>query len=257
MRLHNQLRRAGDVAEPSEGGPAGGPPRLELPPASVGLSERIETIERDLTGGQTELKEAAERSERAVRLWRVAIVLLVAGLGTGGFFVSRLQRQVDAAEARVADAENRAQAAAESADRQITATREDATRQILQAQEAALKAQTISDVLAAPDLIRFNLVGGDNAALARAQVLWSRSRGLVFSGTRLPPAPPNWTYQVWLLTNDVPVSAGTFVPDASGRFTLATDTPPPTPRLVGASVTIEPAGGRERPTGFTLLARAE
>ena len=89
-------------------------------------------------------------------------------------------------------------------------------------------------------------------------MLWSRSRGLVFSGSRLPPLPPDSTYQIWLLTNAAPISAGLFVPDAAGRYTLATDTPPLAPRpVVAVSVTIEPAGGRESPTGPALLTRAE
>ena len=42
-----------------------------------------------------------------------------------------------------------------------------------------------SDVLAAPDLVRFNLTGGEGAARVSAQLLWSRSRGVVFTGTVL------------------------------------------------------------------------
>jgi Anti-sigma-K factor rskA len=258
VRLHNQLRGSGDTTDAGEPSMAA-EPRLALPEAAGGLSDRIETLERNLTDGQTEIREAAERSGRSFRLWRIAIVLLVLGIGgVAAVFVSRLQEQVGAAAARVTEAEKQAQAAAQTADQQIAAAREDAARQIAAAQEAALRAQTISDVLAAPDLIRYSLVGGVPPALFRAQALWSRSRGFVFSGSRLPPPPPDSTYQIWLMTNPVPISAGLFVPDAEGRFTLATDTPPASPRPVaGVSVTIEPSGGRELPTGPTLLARAQ
>jgi DNA repair exonuclease SbcCD ATPase subunit len=258
VRLHNQLRRSSDANHAPERS-LSAEPRLALPAAASELSERMQTLERDLTDGQTAIRQAAQRSNRASRLWQGAIVLLVLAIGgAAGVLVYRLQRQVGAAEARVTAAENRAQAAAQAADQQIAATRDDAARQIAEARETALRAQTISDVLAAPDLVRYNLAGGDGTTLFRAQVLWSRSRGLVFSGSRLPSLPPDSTYQIWLMTSADPISVGLFVPDAAGRFTLATDTPPVAPRpVVGVSVTIEAAGGRDRPTGPTLLARAE
>jgi len=45
------------------------------------------------------------------------------------------------------------------------------------------------------------------------------------------------------------------VPDASGRVTLATDSPPDAPRpIVGVRVTIEPTPGRPAPSGPVALA---
>jgi anti-sigma-K factor RskA len=79
----------------------------------------------------------------------------------------------------------------------------------------------------------------------------------VFSGSRIPPPPEGSTYQIWLATSGEPVSAGVFVPDASGRITIATDSPPTVPRpVIDVRVTIEPDGGRQAPSGETLLARA-
>jgi anti-sigma-K factor RskA len=64
-------------------------------------------------------------------------------------------------------------------------------------------------------------------------------------------------YQVWLLTNAEPVSAGVFVPDQAGRATLAVDNLPQIPRPVGGvAVTMEPAGGRPSPSSAAVLARA-
>jgi anti-sigma-K factor RskA len=86
--------------------------------------------------------------------------------------------------------------------------------------------------------------------------LWSRTRGLVLSGSRLPAAPPESTYQLWLVTDTQSVGAGLFVPDDAGRATLVVDAPPRVPGpVVGAAVTVEPSGGRSTPTGRTLLAR--
>jgi hypothetical protein len=157
----------------------------------------------------------------------------------------------------VTAAERQAQAATELANRQVASTRDAADRQIAEIRQTAQKAQTINDILAAPDLVRFNLTSGATAPRAYAQLLWSRSRGLVFSASRLPAAPEGSTYQVWLFTSTEPVSAGLFVPDSAGRITLATDDPPKVPSpITGVGVTLEPTGGRPAPSGPTLLARA-
>jgi len=138
----------------------------------------------------------------------------------------------------------------------MAATRADAEKQIGEARVAALNAQIVSNVLAAPDLVRLNLVGPDHTSRASAQVLWSRTRGLVLSGSHLPAAPPESTYQLWLVTDTQSVGAGVFVPDEAGRATLVVDAPPRVPgTVVGAAVTVEPSGGRPTPSGRTLLAR--
>jgi Anti-sigma-K factor rskA, C-terminal len=257
VRLHNQLRDTGESNGHGEQGLATRPPLL-LPEIPGGVSERLDSLERAVTDGQTESREAAERNHNVSRGWRAAIIILAVGVGAAGVLVNRLQRQVTAATARVSQAEQQTQAVTKSASEQIAAAREEATRQIAEARDAAIRAQTISDVLAAPDLVRYNLVGGDEAASFSAQALLSRSRGLVFSGSRLPAPPPESTYQIWLLSNGGPVSVGTFVPDASGRYSMATaDVPRVPPPVAGVSVTVERAGGRERPTGRTILARAQ
>lgn len=256
VRLHNQLRGA---AGPTEATIAPPPETRLLPEASEELSQRIETLERAVTEGQTEIRTAAERNSRATRFWWAAVLLLAVGLGGAGVLVTRLQRQVADAASRVSEAQNRAQATTEAANEQIVAARADAARQIDEARETAFKAQTISDVLAAPDLVRYTLVGREGETAFTAQALWSRSRGLVFSGSRLPAPPPDSTYQIWILTPaSDPVSVGIFAPDSSGRFTMATNTPPKVPPpIAGLAVTVERAGGSARPSGTTLLARAE
>jgi hypothetical protein len=129
---------------------------------------------------------------------------------------------------------------------------------VTRARDAAAKAQVTSDVLAASDLVRFNMVGSDPSVRTLAQLLWSRSRGMVFSAARMPQPPQGSAYQIWLLTAAAPISLGTVVPDASGRVTLATDSPPDAPRpVVGVRVTLEPASGVEAPSGPTVLARAQ
>jgi hypothetical protein len=256
VRLHNQLRDGGE--ENGHGDRSLATQTLVLPGPSANLADRLDTLERAVHDGQTEHREAAERGQTVNRGWRVAILLLAVGVVVAGVLVTRLQRQVNAATTRVSQAEQQAQVATKTAADQIAAARDEAAHQIAEAKDTAAKAQMIGDILAAPDLVRYNLVGGDEAGAFGAQALWSRSRGLVFSGSRLPPPPPQSAYQIWLLSNGEPVSVATFVPDGSGRFSLATSPPPHVqPPVLGVSVTVERVGGGERPTGRTVLARPQ
>jgi len=251
VRLHNQLRDApnGNV---HEGDSVLATRPLELPEAPAELLERLESLERSVSATEIE-------SGRSIgTVWRVAVVLLALSIGVAGVLVSRLQNQVNAATARVSQAELQAQTATKSASEQIAAARQEASQQIAQAREAAEKAQTISDVLAAPDLVRYNLVGGDGNATFSAQALYSRSRGLIFSESRLPPLPKDSTYQIWLLSSGEPVSIGTFVPDGNGRFSMASATLPRLQQPVaGVLVTLERAGGNAAPTGRVMLSRPQ
>jgi hypothetical protein len=252
VRLHNELRDA-----PNGNGHEGDSalakrPVLELPEAPAELLERLESLERSVSATETE-------SARSIgTVWRVAVVLLALSIGVAGVLVSRLQNQVNAATARVSQAEQQTQVATKSASDQIAAAREEASQQIAQAREAAEKAQTISDVLAAPDLVRYNLVGGDNNATFSAQVLYSRSRGLVFSESRLPPLPKDSAYQIWLLSGGESVSIATFVPDSNGRYSMAATTLPRLQQPVaGVLVTLERVGGNGAPTGRVMLSRPQ
>jgi Anti-sigma-K factor rskA, C-terminal len=252
VRLHNQLRDAPNGNDHEGDSALATRPPLELPEAPAELLERLESLERSVSATEIE-------SGRSIgTVWRVAVVLLALSIGVAGVLVSRLQNQVNAATARVSQAELEAQTATKSASDQIAAAREEASQQISQAREAAEKAQTISDVLAAPDLVRYNLVGGDGNATFSAQALYSRSRGLVFSESRLPPLPKDSTYQIWLLSSGEPVSIGTFVPDGTGRFSMASTTLPRLQQPVaGVLVTLEHAGGNGAPTGRVMLSRPQ
>jgi hypothetical protein len=200
---------------------------------------------------------AEQQAGQSAWKWYAALgVLAAATIIAAGFAWSFYGKAKLAAE-HASEARQRADLVATSASERIDAARRDAAAQIAVARDAASKAQLTGDILSAPDLVRFNLTGGETAARASAQLLWSRSRGMVFSGTRMPTVPSGAVYQVWLLTAGDAVSVGTVVPDASGRATLATDNPPDVPRpIAGVRVTLEPAAGHAAPAGATILSRA-
>ena len=255
VRLHNQLRDTNDGVTPidatvSAPSPAHGaivPAPLALPPAPADVVARLDSIEQSFAVHNAALRSAAAEGAlvtRRVRLLAGVAVVVVLAAGLGGW---TLQRQARAAAERAGAAERQAQDAVASANQQLSMVRDDAAKQLADARAGTARAQMVSDVVAAPDLVRFNIAGSGPSAMA-GQVLWSRTRGVVFSGVRLAPTSVGMTYQLWMLTDGVPVTAGTFVPDASGRVTFTADAPRVPRAVIGAALTLEPAGGSARPS---------
>jgi anti-sigma-K factor RskA len=110
-------------------------------------------------------------------------------------------------------------------------------------------------VTTAPDLVRFALISPTRGA-ASGQVLFSRSQGVAVTA-RLRALENGQTYQLWLAGTGGATSAGLFSPGADGRVAAVFDTPAGLPRpVLGARVTIEPAGGSAVPSGPAYLATA-
>ena len=65
-------------------------------------------------------------------------------------------------------------------------------------------------------------------------------------GDSLAAAPPESTYQVWLVSDGDFTSLGTFEPDADGSMEMRADGIDPTGSTIG--ITVEPVGGSEQPT---------
>ena len=187
--------------------------------------------------------------------------LLFAGLGialiAAGGFGWHLQNQVHIASGRAQEAELKAQRAATDAAQQAAVAREEAARQISSAREIADRAERIGNVLAAPDLIRYSLSGGTAAPAAAGQGLWSRTRGLVFTGTRIPAPPPDGAHQVWLLTRSAPVKASAFVPRSDGTVTLVAEGLRVPGAVVGIMVTAERVNSGHSPSGDLVLSSVQ
>jgi hypothetical protein len=271
LRIHDEHResaRTGALARPEPAaaatrtGPVDVPTLHQLPEAAASLVERMESLERGIAQDKQEVHDAVERAAgRQRREWRLSMGLFGAAVVVLGLLGYNLQRQLtarlDDAATRVAAAERQAATATDLASRQLENTRAEAEQQMAEARDTARRASIVSTILAAPDLVRFSLVPTEPDGRGSAQVLFSRTRGLVLSGSRLPPLPAGSTYQLWLLTNAEPVSGGLFAPDGSGGAMIATDQPISIPRAVnGATVTIETGTGAEAPVGPAVLAQA-
>jgi len=260
MRIHDEIRGTGALrmarAEPAFEPETDYRPQLE----AATLAVRVETLEREVISEREQVRETATRAEHIRRNWRMSFVLLGGGiLGVGLLGWWQVNARLEDAQTRVAIAQRDAQAASNAASRQLESTRADAARQIAEAKQSARNAEIVSNVLAAPDLIRYALVGAtDGPDRPYAQVLWSRAHGIVISAARLPAPPEGSVFQVWLTNNTGPVSAGTFRPDSEGRATLAAAPPANVPRPVtGVMITLESSAGQVVPSGQTMLTRAQ
>lgn len=170
--------------------------------------------------------------------WLALAASLALAAALGGYAL-QLRGRVGGLESRLREATLRADAG---------------QRQVADARRTAFEAQSTAAVLAAPDLARIDLAGQPAAPSATARAFWSRSRGLVFTASNLPPPPEGRAYQLWVLTaQPAPISAGMLTFDADGRVHARFDTPPDLPRPVAMAVTLEPAGGVAAPSGDKYL----
>jgi hypothetical protein len=248
-RLHQQLRETAGEARTLPAIRQAVPAMLSAVGSPVLKAERPEP---PTPGAYREPLQDPVRSGSSTRLLVLGTVaiLVVAALGFGwrrlqqDMRVVSEQAEQSQLQSKIADAASR-----EAADKQDAAD-----RQLVAARDLASRAQIVGDVLAAPDLIRFTLTSRAALPAASGQVLFSRSRGFVFSASGLPAPSDDSTYQVWLLTRTGAVSAATFVPDTAGRVTVTSTVN--IPRAVfGAIVTTERKEGAQAPSGEPVLSR--
>ena len=109
-------------------------------------------------------------------------------------------------------------------------------------------------VIAAADVVRFDLRGAD--ASARARALWSHRHGMVFTAEGLVPLPSGRTYQLWVISGGKPISAGVFSIAADGRARVVMATPESLTAVEAVAVTVEPEGGLPAPSTTPILAGA-
>lgn len=107
-------------------------------------------------------------------------------------------------------------------------------------------------VIAASDMIRFDLDG--SAAPARARAFWSHRHGLVFTAEGLPQVPAGRTYQLWVISGGTPISAGVFSAAPNGQARIVMATPASLTQVDAVAVTVEPAGGLPAPSTTPILA---
>lgn len=110
--------------------------------------------------------------------------------------------------------------------------------------------------LTAPGARAVSLSGQGESIGARARAfLDTDTRQLLLYVYDLPPLPDGQTYQLWVIVEGMPISAGTFdvQPDGSARFAAEPLPAVEADAAVALAVTVEPAGGVPQPTGPMVL----
>lgn len=207
---------------------------VPLPAVPPGAPRHIEGSKDERGAGSG---AARPRAARLPGRWLPVAAALVIAVGLGADAV-RLRERIGSLEERLRDISARANAS----ERELTSVR-----------QSAAEAQTLVVVLASSDLIRVDLTGQPSAPMATARAFWSRSRGLIFTASSLPPLPAGRTYQLWIVTPDAPVSAGLLRPGERGDVHAVLTVPRDVARVAAVAVTIEPEGGVPAPTGEKYL----
>lgn len=98
-------------------------------------------------------------------------------------------------------------------------------------------------------------LASESAQQPAAQMFWNRaSHDWTMIAAGLPAPKPGRTYQLWLVTDDAKISAGTFEPDAQGKMVLRANYALDRNALRAIAITDEPDGGVTAPTGPILIA---
>ena len=128
-------------------------------------------------------------------------------------------------------------------------------QQLFTAQQRLAAAQQEAALLQSPDL-RVASLPPSKTAPPTARITFvstaSGNQGLL-TVAGLPPVAANQTYQLWLLKDGKPVSAGLLNVDANGAGRLAVASSEPMANYQQAGITVEPAGGSASPTLSALV----
>lgn len=197
---------------------------------------------------------SAGRSEGRTDRWRgwTVAAILVAALAV--VYGAYLHRQIATTRERAEAAERAAAGARTAAGQIVAAAAGETQRGVADALALASRSSRMIEIIAAPDARRLDLLGKAAAPAATGQALWSRSRGVIISATRVPPPPSGEAYQVWLNMSTGPVSLGFASPDPQGRVAATFELPPGAAGTVaGFLISREPAGGSSTPRGVPVL----
>jgi hypothetical protein len=184
-----------------------------------------------------------------------ALVALVVLTGLGAYTIWNLRADLREASARAASSDARIVQLQQLVQRESRDTQQMVQRLTAEALTSSARAERLANVLAASDARAFPLRGQRAAAAAEGQVLFSPTRGIALTASRLPATSSNDVYQIWLVTSRGSIGLGLVSPDTQGRVGVAFDAPPDLAgNVTGFMLSLEPAGGNTTPTGPIVLA---
>lgn len=115
-------------------------------------------------------------------------------------------------------------------------------------------AQELVKVLTAQDTMTVKLAATPVMPKAWGYVKYNPRMGMMCYSADLPDPPPNKVYQMWAVpATGNPVSEGIFMPSATANGHMPMANVPPGVTCKWFCVTVEPAGGRQAPSGPKVL----
>jgi anti-sigma-K factor RskA len=98
------------------------------------------------------------------------------------------------------------------------------------------------------------LAGQKPASAAKGKMIWDPGTGTgVFLAAGLPALPRDKTYQLWVIADGKPISAGVFKIDSRGSAEIEVGRIPDSSSINAFAVTLEPDGGLPQPSGEMYL----
>ena len=239
---------------------------MAISTAGDGPADRIwDRLERRLAAGETTATpnaiiardrpagRATDRSARAgvSRGWRIAAVaasaaaIMLAVMTTNYATQMAAARQEDAA--RIETLYQRSRSLAQEL--------EDRNRELATLRDQVSVSGQLTQAVLAPDarMIRLAPLAPAPDAAGLVAVTPSRNQA-VLQVAGLPTPPPGKEYELWWIgSKSGPVKAALFSPTAHGDATVASTLPPAGEQLLASAITLEPAGGVDKPTGAMYL----
>ena len=240
--IRSRLIMRGRAERESRSAPVPGPPDIARGVASLtGQGHRITPgAQRPVTGDTKKVTPAQQPkvpldvipARRSINWYAIAATLALVITGAQLF---RVTSDRDRMREQVASLDS-----AQSPTDSLTA--------MLSRKDSMIAAMTGPDVKVVPLMT-------EGVREPQGRMMWNRaSNDWIMVTYNLRPPKPGKTYQVWLVTDDAKISAGTFHPDASGgtfmhaRYALDRNA------LRAVAITEEPEGGMPAPTGPMVVA---
>lgn len=229
------------------------PYSVTAPPPSSSIKERV--FEKIRTSEDVGERSYIPNSRNRIRpaLWfglgGVALALLVLLLASNLSLRNRLRNQ----EIEISSLRNQSTQQSENVEslRNNLAARESELKNV---KEQVARQNEIAEFLQNPDVVVINLVGLQPDLKARGRVLWdTKHNEAFFYSLNLPAPPAEKTYQLWVIANNTPISAGIFNIDEKGDNVMKLKSLPSSTQIQKFAVTLEPDGGVPQPTGDMYL----
>lgn len=198
-------------------------------------------------------RRSTERSQRegVSRLWRLTAVAATAAALTLAFISRDYAKQIvalrDEDSVRIAELDRQT--------RTLASELEDRNRDLATLQNQVSTSGQLTQAVLAPDarLIRLAPLPAapSSAGIVAVTPLHNHA---ILQVAGLPMPPPGKEYELWWIgSKSGPVKAALFAPDTRGEATITSTLPPAGEQLLASAVTLEPAGGVNKPTGAIYL----